>query len=85
MPKHLRSISRSGTLSRVFRSDQDRRIDAYIARLCVLYEDLGIKTLAIAADSIPDLDVLDPFAEYTAPRNVGKYRRYYFLRRAIAI
>ena len=84
MPKQLRSISRRGSLRRVFRSDEERLIDAYIARLCVLYEDLKIEILAISADSIPNLDVLDPVAEYTAPRNVGKYRRNYFLRRAIA-
>jgi hypothetical protein len=64
----------------MFRSDQKQLIDAFIARLCVLYEDLRIELFAISADSIPLLDVLDPAEENTEKQGRGKNRRYYFLR-----
>jgi len=48
-----------------------------------LYEDLRIELLATSADSIPKLDVLTPSEENTEFRNVGMYRRNYFLRRSI--
>lgn len=57
--------------------------DAYIARLCVLYEDLRIEVLAISEVSIPSLDVLDPARTNVEQREVGRYRRNYFLRRSI--
>lgn len=56
----LRTQTRIAELRRIFRSNQKRLLDAYIARLCVLYEDLRIELFAISADSIPNLDVLDP-------------------------
>ena len=58
-------------------------MDAHIARLCVLYEDLRLELLAIAADSIPPLDILDPLDEAGINPYVGKSRRNYFLRRSI--
>jgi hypothetical protein len=71
-------------LRRVFRSDHEQHlIDAYIARLCVLYEDLRIEVFAIKASSIPELDVLDPAGENTDILAVGKYRKNYFLRRSV--
>ena len=75
--------TRIAELRRIFRSDQKRLVDAYIARLCVLYEDLRIELFAISADSIPKLDVLDPATEFAEKKEIGKYRRYYFLRRSI--
>ena len=83
MSRRLRSRTLIADLRRVFRSDEKRLIDAYVARLSVLYEDLRIEILAINADSIPRLDVLDPVEENTEFRNIGKYRRNYFLRRSI--
>src|SRR5207245_1022653 len=48
-------------------------LDAHVARLCVLFEDLRIETYAIIEDSLPTLD-------FTGEA----YRRNYFLRRSIA-
>jgi hypothetical protein len=83
MPGRLSTQTRIAELRRIFRSDQKRLLDAYIARLCVLYEDLRIELFAISADSIPNLDVLDPATEFAEKKEIGKYRRYYFLRRSI--
>jgi hypothetical protein len=83
MPRQLGSQTRVAELRRIFRSDQKQLIDAFIARLCVLYEDLRIELFAISADGIPLLDILDPAEENSEPQNRGKYRRYYFLRRSI--
>jgi hypothetical protein len=58
-------------------------IDAFIARLCVLYEDLRIEVFAIKASNIHELDVLDPAGESTDVLAVGKYRKNYFLRRSV--
>jgi hypothetical protein len=83
MSRRLRSTTRVAELRRIFRSDEKRLIDAYIARLCVLYEDLRIELFAISADSIPRLDILDPADENSESQNIGKYRRNYFLRRSV--
>ena len=45
---------RSGELRQVFRSEENRIVDAHIARLCVLYEDLNLELSAITADDIPE-------------------------------
>lgn len=59
--------------------------DVHLARLSVLYEDLRIEIYGMRARSIGALDVLDPKCENTGePQNIGRYRRYYFLRRSIA-
>ena len=79
----LSTQTRIAELRRVLRSDQKRLIDAQVARLCVLYEDLRIELFAISAESIPLLDVLEPVEENTNKEDVGKYRRHYFLRRSI--
>jgi len=52
--------------------------------LCVLYEDLRVEMWGIAERSIPALDVLDLDKDnkYT-PERIGRYRRYYFVRRSI--
>lgn len=57
-------------------------MDAQIARLFVLYEDLRIELTGITQHSIPVLDILDPFDE-REPISVGQYRLHYFLRRSI--
>jgi hypothetical protein len=68
----------------VFRSDQAEIIDAQIARLCVLYEDLRIEMMGIAKD-IPQLDILDSARDHPDnPAMVGSYRYFYFMRRSIA-
>jgi hypothetical protein len=68
----------------VFRSDQGEIIDAQMARLCVLYEDLRIEMLGIAK-AIPQLDILDSAADHPdRPEMVGNYRHFYFIRRSIA-
>jgi hypothetical protein len=55
-----------------------------LARVCVLYEDLRLELLAIAAESIPPLDILDPETENDHDRRtIGKSRKQYFLRRSI--
>jgi hypothetical protein len=75
---------RTAPLLAVFNSDRKRLLDAHLARLCVLYEDLRIETFAISADSIAKLDVLDPLDENSEDlARVGRYRRNYFLRRSI--
>lgn len=83
MPRQVSSQTRVGELRRVFRADQKQPFDAFIARLCVLYEDLRIELFAISADSIPPLDTLDPAEENAEKQEIGKYRRNYFLRRSI--
>lgn len=68
----------------MFRSDQGEIIDAQIARLCVLYEDLRIEMMGIAK-TIPELDILDSARDHPdRPERVGTYRYFYFLRRSIA-
>jgi len=83
MPRRLRWQIKVAELRRVFRSDQNQLVDAHIARLCVLYEDLRIELKAVSAPSIPLLDVLDPSDAGTEPHSVGAYRRHYFLRRSV--
>ncbi len=56
----------------VFKADEKRQLNAKLARLCVLYEDLRVELYGIVEPSIPALDVLD-----------DKYRRLYFVRRSI--
>lgn len=70
-------------LRSVFRSDQEQLVDAYIARLCVLYEDLRVELRAVSAPSISLLDILDPADANTEAQKVGAYRRHYLLRRSI--
>src|SRR5262249_51580354 len=48
-----------------------------------LYEDLRIELFAIREDSIPGIDVLDPADENAESRDIGKYRRNYFLKRSV--
>ena len=84
MSRRLRSTTLvAADLRRVFRSDEKRLVDAYVARLYVLYEDLRIEISAINANSIPSLDIPDPAGEGLEYQEVGKYRRNYFLRRSI--
>lgn len=59
------------------------QLEARIARLCVLYEDMRIELRAVSAPSMPRLDVLDPEGRDEERQDVGKYRRHYFLRRSI--
>src|ERR1039457_1369177 len=58
----------------LFKADEKRQpnLNAKLARLCVLYEDLRVELHGIVEPSIPALDVLD-----------DKYRRFYFVRRSI--
>ncbi len=80
----MSSQIRIGHLRHVFRSDQGEIIDAQIARLCVLYEDLRIEMMGIAKD-IPQLDILDSARDHPdRPAMVGNYRYFYFMRRSIA-
>jgi hypothetical protein len=80
-----RSVVRMAVLRHVFNSNRERMLDAHIARLAVLYEDLRVETSAIKAHSIPCLDVLDPEHEYReSPARIGSYRSHYFLRRSIS-
>jgi hypothetical protein len=82
-----RSLVRFSELRKVFHSDREplRAYDVYLARLSVLYEDLRIEITAIAARSIPKLDILDPIQDNSENKSgIGAYRRHYFLRRAVA-
>ena len=80
-----RTKSKVALLRKVFNSDRKRRLDALLAQLSVLYEDLRIELTAITEDSMPKLDVLDPEGEdVDHPERTGAYRRHYFLRRSIA-
>jgi hypothetical protein len=75
---------RVGRLRDVFRCDQGEIIDAQMARLCVLYEDLRIEMMGIVK-AIPQLDILDSAADHPdRPEMVGNYRYFYFMRRSIA-
>lgn len=65
----LKSKTMFKELRRVFVFSE---MNALIARLAVLYEDLRIEAFGITAESLPQLDFTD-----------FKYRRIYFLRRAI--
>ena len=80
----MSSQIRIGRLRHVFRSDQGEVLDAQIARLCVLYEDLRIEMMGIAKD-LPALDILDSATDHPyRPEMVGNYRYFYFMRRSIA-
>jgi len=71
------------SLKKVFNSDSHRLLDAHIAQLCVLYEDLRIEVSALREESMPSLDVLDPAEEHACdPARTGTYRKTYFLRRS---
>jgi hypothetical protein len=52
-----------GSLRQVFNSGQQRTIDAQIARLSVLYEDMRIELTAAGEESILLLDKLNPVEE----------------------
>jgi hypothetical protein len=70
--------TRVGRLRDVFRCYQDDIIDAQIARLCVLYEDLRIEMTGMVARSLPVLDVLDPEKDHPdRPEMVGNFRQVY--------
>ena len=76
---------RSARLRAVFPADAKRQFSAKLARLCVLYEDLRVEVCGIAEPSIPSLDALDSEQENQfSPERIGRYRRYYFVRRSIA-
>lgn len=76
--------TRIARLREVFPADQKRQLHAKLARLCVLYEDLRVEMSGIAERSIAALDHLDLEQDnkYT-PDRIGRYRRYYFVRRSI--
>ena len=76
---------RVAPLGKVFAADEKRQFHAKIARLCVLYEDLRVELSGVQTLSIPDLDVLDSEHEnrFSLTRQIGSYRRYYFVRRLI--
>ena len=83
-PAMSRTQTRSQRLGRVFRADEKRQLNAKLARLCVLYEDLRVEVCGIAEPSIPALDVLDSERDNRfTPERIGRYRRYYFVRRSI--
>ncbi len=64
---------RTARLRDVFRPDVQRQLNAKIARLCVLYEDLRVEVYGIAARSIPALDTLDLEKENRhTPERVGR-------------
>lgn len=69
----MNTLIRMRQLSAVFEFPAESLLNAYVARLTVLYEDLRIELIAVAQPSIPILDVTDE-----------RYRRHYFLRRSIA-
>jgi hypothetical protein len=72
--RHLRSVFRPESL-----------VDAQLARLCVLYEDFRIEITAVQKVSLPDLDILDSPPKFTGvPGEIGRYRRFYFVRRSKA-
>ena len=58
-------------LNQVFRHGSD--LDARVARLAVLFEDLRLETMAASQESIPNLD-----------ESGVELRRFYFVRRSIA-
>jgi hypothetical protein len=68
----------------VFKADENRQLNAELARLCVLYEDLRVELFGIVEPRIAALDILDLEQENRfAPERIGRYRRYYFVRRSI--
>jgi hypothetical protein len=76
--------TRFAHLRSVFKADEERQLTAKLARLCVLYEDLRVEVCGIVERGIPALDILDsePDNRFT-PERIGRYRRYYFVRRSI--
>jgi hypothetical protein len=69
----------------VFRSDEIKNLQAGIATLCVLYEDLRLEVNGIVPKSLRALDHLDNSQEHGKNRTrIGRYRRAYFVRRSIA-
>jgi hypothetical protein len=75
---------RSANLRKVFSPEKERQLNAALARLCVLYEDLRVEICGIEEYSIPVLDILDLAQDNKfAPERIGRYRRYYFVRRSI--
>lgn len=75
---------RSGRLGEVFNVGEARHLNAKLARLSVLYEDLRVEVYGIAEPSIPALDILDLERDNRfTPDRIGRYRRYYFVRRSI--
>jgi hypothetical protein len=82
------SQTRFGNVDRIFRINSEKRLlDAQLARLCVLFEDMRIEITGMLEVSLPKLDILDPKPKYgddAIPQGLGKYRRLYFTRRSIA-
>src|ERR1035438_8526446 len=79
-----RNQIRIAPLREVFSADQQRQLNAKLARLCVLYEDLRVEMWGIAELSIPALDILDLEKDNKCtPHLIGRYRRYYFVWRSI--
>ena len=69
----------------VFRCEGNELLDAQVASLSVLYEDLRVEMTGIAARSLPVLDVLEPEKEFLdRPELIGNFRQLYFMRRSIA-
>src|ERR1039458_1911084 len=80
----MSSQIRSASLREIFGAGNKRQLHAKLARLCVLYEDLRVELFGIAEPSIPALDVLDLERDNRfSPERIGRYRRYYFVRRLI--
>jgi hypothetical protein len=77
---------RMARLRDVFDAGEERQLNAKLARVCVLFEDLRIEVRGIAELSIAALDVLDSEQEnqFAPPHRTGRYRRYYFVRRSIS-
>lgn len=79
-----RKRTRIARLQEVFSATRRRQLNAKLARLCVLYEDLRVEMWGIAEPSIPALDSLDSEEDNRwARERIGRYRRYYFVRRSI--
>lgn len=80
-----KSTVRYGNLRRVFRTGNANAFDAHLVQLCVLFEDLRIEALGVTAGQMARLDVLDSVTEHPKDKvKRGRYRRHYFLRRAVA-
>src|SRR5262245_46529779 len=68
----LKSKSFFRELKSVFPGSLTKELDAHVARLAVLYEDLRTELYGTESESIETLDLID------------RYRSIYFLRRSIA-
>jgi hypothetical protein len=73
MARRYRTLTRSGRLASVFPVHTDKDLNALIASLCVLFEDLRIELAGQVEKSLGGLDECGEDA-----------RRFYFLRRSLA-